>query len=83
MTPNFLTETRAFIETEVAYWQAQAKDIGQKSVAQAEAIAKESRDRYQAAAEAQSTLAATYFKHGMETFERGVKLCAQAFTIPA
>ncbi len=49
MTPKFLTETRSFFETELAFWQAQATTLGSQNVAQAEALVKEVRERAQVA----------------------------------
>lgn len=83
MTPKFLTETRSFFETELAFWQAQATTLSSQNVAQAEALVKEVRERAQIAADAHSNLAVSLWKHNMDAMERGLKLATSAFSLPA
>lgn len=83
MTPNFLNETRNFFETEMAFWKAQATELSEKNVAQAEAFVKEARERLQSAADAQSNLVVSLWKHNMDALERGAKLATSAFSLPA
>ncbi|MCK6570780.1 hypothetical protein L6V77_06640 [Myxococcota bacterium] len=83
MTPKFLTETRAFFETEIAFWQAQGNDMLKKNVAQTEALVKETRERFQAAADAQNNALNALWKHNVEAAERGMKLVSDAFSLPA
>ena len=83
MTPSFLTETRSFFETELAFWQAQATELSQKNVAQAETFVKEARERLQTAADAQANLVTSFWKHNMDALERGTKLATSAFSVPA
>ena len=52
MTPSFINETRNFFETELAFWKAQATELSEKNVAQAESFVKEARERLQTAADA-------------------------------
>ena len=86
-TPAFLTtlanETRAYVEGEVAFWQAQVKTLTEKNVAETEKLVTEVRERFQAAAEANKALATAWWQHGEQALERGVKLATQAFHQPA
>ena len=83
MTPKFLTETRSFFETEMAFWQSQATTLGTQSVAQTEAVLKEVRERAQVAVDTHSNLAVSLWKHNVDALERGYKLFTAGFTAPA
>lgn len=83
MTPKFVTETRSFIETELAFWQAQATELTQKNIAQTEAFVKEAKERLQSASDAQSNLAVSLWKHNMDALERGLGIATRAFSLPA
>ncbi len=82
MTPKFLEETRKFVETEAAFWQAQATELSQKNVTNLEALAQEMRTRFQTATDAHSEVVASLWKHQQEAFERGFQLLTSAFQAP-
>jgi len=78
MTPKFHAEIRAFLETEIAFWQAQGTAFVKQNVAESDALLKVARERIQAAAEAQSGVLDSLWKHNVEAVERGRKILSDA-----